>query len=164
MSDELPSKSQRKRDMHDLQTLGAELVELNDDQLAAVDLPEILLDAVQAARGITKHEARRRQLQYIGKIMRHVDPEPIRAQIAAWKEVSAAHTARLHLVERWRDRVLEGEDAVTQLASEYPAADIAQIRVLIRNAARERASEQPPKSYRALFKLLNELIGSSREP
>jgi len=163
MSDELPSKSQRKRDMHDLQTLGAELVELNDDQLAAVDLPELLLDAVQAARGITKHEARRRQLQYIGKIMRHVDPEPIRAQIAAWKAVSAAHTAQLHLVERWRDRLLLEEEAITQLANEYPDADVAQIRLLIRNAARERASEQPPKSYRALFKLLNEMIGKARE-
>lgn len=163
MSDELPSKSQRKRDMHELQTLGAELVELNDDQLAAVDLPELLLDAVQAARGITKHEARRRQLQYIGKIMRHVDPEPIRAQIAAWQAVSAAHTARLHLVERWRDRLLQEEDAVTQLANEYPGVDIPQVRLLIRNAARERASEQPPKSYRALFKLLNALIGNARE-
>lgn len=162
MSDELPSKSQRKRDMHELQTLGAALVELNDDQLAAVDLPELLLDAVQAARSITKHEARRRQLQYIGKIMRHIDPEPIRAQIAAWQAVSAAHTARLHLVERWRDRLLQDEEALSQLASEYPGADVAHIRLLIRNAARERASEQPPKSYRALFKLLNELIANAR--
>jgi ribosome-associated protein len=70
----------------------------------------------------------------------------------------------LHLVERWRDRLLQEEDALTQLASEYPNADVSQIRLLIKNAARERASVQPPKSYRALFKLLNELIGDARGP
>src|SRR5687767_5223205 len=96
MSDDLPSKTQRKREMHDLQALGAELVELNEQQLASIELPERLLDAVQDARRMTKFEAKRRQLQYIGKLMRNVDPEPIRNRLAAWKAVSTEHTARLH--------------------------------------------------------------------
>ena len=153
-----PSKSQRKREMHELQDLGVELVALNDEQLASVALPESLLDAVMHARSLTKHEARRRQMQYIGKLMRNVDPEPIRERIAAYKSVSTAHTARLHRLERWRARLLEEEGALAELLSAHPEADAARLRLLIRNAARERAAGQPPKSFRALFKLLDELF------
>ena len=158
MSDDLPSKTQRKKQMHDLQALGAELVELNDQQLASVELPERLLDAVHEARRMTKFEARRRQLQYIGKIMRDVDPEPIRSRIAAYKAISREHTTRLHLIERWRDRLLTESDALSELLREHPGADAAQLRLLVQNAARERQADQPPKSYRALFKLLNQII------
>ena len=90
MPDELPSKTQRKKQMHDLQELGAQLVELNDDQLASIELPESLLDAVNEARRVTKFEAKRRQLQYIGKLMRNIDPEPIRTSISAWRAVSTS--------------------------------------------------------------------------
>jgi ribosome-associated protein len=158
MSDELPSKTQRKKEMHDLQALGAELVELNDDQLASIELPESLLDAVNEARRVSKFEAKRRQLQYIGKLMRHIDPEPIRTRISAWKAVSTTHTARLHLIERWRTRLLEDDAAMTELLHDHPEADAARLRLLVRNAARERAAGSPPKSYRALFKLLNETL------
>lgn len=161
MSDELPSKTQRKKEMHDLQALGAELVELTDDQLASIELPENLLDAVNQARRVTKFEARRRQLQYIGKLMRHVDPAPIRNRISAWKAVSATHTARLHAIERWRTRLLEDDAAMTELLNEYPDADAARLRLLVRNAARERAGGQAPKSYRALFRLLNDIVSES---
>lgn len=158
MSDEIPSKTQRKKDMHELQALGAELVELNEDQLASIELPERLLDAVQEARRIRKHEARRRQLQYIGKIMRDVDPDPIRERLNAYKAVSREHTARLHRIERWRDRLLADEEAMTELLREHPGADAARLRLLVRNAARERDAGQPPRSYRALFKALGELL------
>jgi len=158
MSDELPSKTQRKKQMHDLQALGAELVELTDDQLASIELPENLLDAVNAARRVAKFEAKRRQLQYIGKLMRHVDPEPIRRRISTWKAVSTAHTARLHAIERWRTRLLEDEAAMTELLHDYPQADASRLRLLVRNAAREREAGQAPKSYRALFRLLNEIV------
>ena len=158
MSDELPSKTQRKKQMHDLQALGAELVELTDDQLALVELPENLLDAVNAARLVTKFEAKRRQLQYIGKLMREVDPEPIRSRLDAWKAVSAAHTARLHLVERWRARLIEDEEALTDLMRDYPHADSARLRALVRNVALERERGKPPRSFRALFQLLNETM------
>src|SRR5690242_15222836 len=158
MSDERPSKTQLKKQMHDLQALGAELVELNDDQLASIDLPERLLDAVRDARHMTKFEARRRQLQYIGKLMRDVDPEPIRSRLDAWKSVSRAHTARLHLLERWRTRLIEEPDAMTAFLREYPHADTARLRLLVRNTQRERETGQAPRSYRALFKLLNETL------
>jgi len=163
MTDELPSKSQRKRDMHELQDLGVELVELTEQQLASVELPENLFDAVMAARRITKHEARRRQMQYIGKLMRGIDPEPIRERISAFKAVSHTQTARLHLLERWRARLLEDDGALTELLNEHPHADAARLRLLMRNAARERAAGQPPKSFRALFQLLNETIYSVDE-
>jgi ribosome-associated protein len=161
MSDERPSKTQLKKQMHDLQALGAELVELNDEQLASVELPERLRDAIHDARRMTKFEARRRQLQYIGKIMRDVDPEPIRSRLDAWKSVSRAHTARLHLLERWRTRLIEDDTAITELMREYPHADAPRMRLLVRNIHRERETGQPPKHYRALFQLLSETIVSS---
>jgi ribosome-associated protein len=162
MSDELPSKSQRKREMHELQALGAALIELNDEQLSSMHLPERLMEAVLDARRMSKHEARRRQLQYIGRIMRTVDAAPIREQLAAWKAVSRAHTARLHSIERWRARLLEDEHALAELLREYPQADAPRLRSLVRNAQREQAAGQPPKSFRALFRLLNETIADDR--
>lgn len=158
MSDEPPSKTQRKREMHELQALGADLVALNDDQLSSMHLPERLMDAVLDARRMSKHEARRRQLQFIGRIMRTVDAGPIREQLAAWKAVSRAHTARLHSIERWRARLLEDEHAIVELLREHPQADATRLRTLVRNAKREHAAGQPPKSFRALFQLLNETI------
>jgi ribosome-associated protein len=163
MSEERPSKTQRKKHMHDLQDLGAELVELNEQQLASIELPERLLDAVKEARGMTKFEARRRQLQYIGKLMREVDPEPIRRRLDAWKSTSRAHTARLHLIERWRTRLLDDEDAMAELLSEYSKADAARLRTLVRNAHREHEAQRAPRSYRALFHLLSEIISDETE-
>jgi ribosome-associated protein len=162
MTDELPSKTQRKKDMHELQDLGAELVELPEPQLASIPLPERLLDAIMQARRITKFEARRRQLQYIGKIMRDVDAEPIRERLLQFKEVSRTQTARLHLIERWRVRLLEDDTALTELIAEYPRADAPRLRTLVRNALHERAAGEPPKSFRALFRLLDETITDER--
>jgi ribosome-associated protein len=158
MSDESPSKTQRKKQMHELQDLGAELVALSEQQIASIDLPEALLDAVLEARRITKFEARRRQMQYIGKLMRFIDPEPIRKRVDAYKAASHTQTARLHLIERWRARLLEDENALPELLDEYPDADASRIRLLVENALRERQMGQPPKSFRALFQLLNETL------
>ncbi len=153
-----PSKSRRKADAHDLQTLGAELVALNRSQLAQVELPEALRDAVEAAQRISAHEGRRRQLQYIGKLMRNVDPAPIRLKIEGWKTVSVEETVRLHLIERWRDRLIEDALAMQPFAAQYPQADVQQLRTLIRNIQREREQNKPPKNYRALFQMLREII------
>ncbi len=162
MTDELessvPSKTQRKADAHALQALGAELVALNREQLDQVEMPESLRDAILAAQRMTKHEARRRQLQYIGKLMRRVDPEPLRSKIDTWKSVSAEQVALLHNIERWRDRLLAEADALALLANEYPNADLQQLRTLIRNVQREREQNKPPKNYRALFQLLRSMI------
>lgn len=153
-----PSKSQRKRDMTELQEMGAELLELSAQQLAQIVLPDNLHDAVIAARQITKFEARRRQLQYIGKLMRTIDPEPLRAQLDLWKTTSDEHKAWLHNLERWRDRLLADEAALNELVSAHPRADTQQLRTLIRNSLREREANKPPKSYRALFQVLRELM------
>jgi ribosome-associated protein len=153
-----PSKSQRKREMTALQDLGAELVELNDNQLAAVDLPENLHDAIVEAKRCRTHEARRRQLQYIGKLMRHIDPAPIRARIEAFKAVGRAHTMRLHQAERWRDRLLDEPEALGEFIATHPGADAQRLRTLVRNAQHERATGQPPRNYRALFRLIRELL------
>lgn len=160
MAGELPSKTQRKKQMLELQDLGVDLVALDDDQLMAMALPENLHDAVLEARRITRFEARRRQLQYIGKLMRTIDPGPIRARIDAWKIRSREHTARLHLIERWRERLLADEAALGELAASYPNTDAQQMRALVRNAQRERRLDAPPKSYRALFQALREIISN----
>lgn len=160
--DELPSKTQRKKQMHDLQDVGAELVGLSEQQLQAIGLPERLRDAVMEARRVTQFEARRRQLQYIGKLMRSIDAEPIREQLARFKVASHEQTARLHTLERWRQRLLDDQHAVAELAARYPGIDTQRVCELIANAARERAQALPPKSFRALFRFLDQNIDRDR--
>ncbi len=159
MSDEAPiSKTQRKKAVHLLQALGEELVELNDDQLAAIELPEALRDAVMAARRITKFEAKRRQLQYIGKLMRRVEVEPIRAALDSMLAGSRRQIAAHKRVEAWRERLLAGPGALDELLAEYPAADARRLSELVHGALRERAAGSPPRSYRELYHALRALI------
>jgi ribosome-associated protein len=156
------SRTKRKQNDQALQDLGEELVAIGEDKLAELDLPERLRDAVMEARGISKFGALRRQMQYIGRLMREEgDAETIRAQLDAWKGISVEQTARLHLIERWRVRLLNDEKALEGLITEYPRADIQQLRTLMRNAKREAEASKPPKSFRELFHALRELIGSS---
>lgn len=156
-----PSKTQRKREMHELQALGARLVELNSEQIAAIGLPEDLRDAIEFAKRTTKHEARRRQMQYIGRLMRSVDPEPIREKLKVWDGVSAEHTARQHRVERWRDRLLEDEAVVDELVRAHPGIDARRLRALARKAREERAAGSSPLAYRELFRALREIVVES---
>jgi len=152
------SKTQRKREMLELQTLGEELTRLTEAQLAALELPERLLAAVLEARRISKFGALRRQLQYVGRLMRDVDSEAIAARLEAWKGTSRAATAHLHLLERWRERLLVDDAALFELAQSYPRCDTQRIRLLIRNARREREASHAPRSSRALFQELRDLI------
>ncbi len=164
MQDETPiSKTKRKEAMHALQELGSALVALSEDRLARLDLPEPLRGAVQEAKRLTRHEARRRQLQYIGKLMRTVDATPIQAKLDEWNGVSKEETVRLHLIEHWRDRLLERESALEELLARYPRADVQHLRNLIRNAQKERLADRPPKSGRLLFKALRETISREGE-
>lgn len=153
-----PSKTKIKKQMHDLQDIGAELVALGKDQLAQLDLPENLRDAIREMRRINKFGAQRRQMQYIGKLMREVDTAPIIARLDAWKGVSQQHTAHLHLLERWRDRLLENDSALTELLAAHPQTDVQHLRALIRNAQKEKEAGKPPKSYREIFQVLKELL------
>jgi ribosome-associated protein len=161
-AEEKPSKTERKRAMHELQTLGERLVGLNPEQLAAIALPEVLHDAVEQAQRITKHEARRRQLQYIGRLMRAVDPEPIREKLRAWDGVSTEETARVHRIERWREKLLEDDGAIGALVSAHPGIDIQRLRTLARNAREERNTGRPPRAYRELFRALRDIIADSQ--
>jgi ribosome-associated protein len=130
-----PSKSQLKREMTALQDLGAELVALSKERLAKIEMPERLRDALLEAQRITKHEARRRQMQYIGKIMRDVDSAPLRAAMDEINGVSEAANIRQHQLERLRTRLMEDESAFSELARDYPGADVQHLRQLRRNAA-----------------------------
>ncbi len=159
MSDEAPiSKTQRKKAVHLLQALGEELIELNDDQLTAIELPEALREAVMAARRITKFEARRRQLQYIGKLMRRVEVEPIRAALDAMLARSRRQIAAHKRIEAWRERLLAGPGALDELLAEYPGADAQRLRTLVSGALRERDAGSPPRSYREIYHALRALI------
>lgn len=153
-----PSKTKIKKQMHELQDIGAELVALGKDQLAQIDLPDSLRDAIREMHRINKFGAQRRQMQYIGKLMRDVDPAPIIAKLNIWKGVSQQHTAHLHLLERWRDRLLENEQALTELLAQHPQADAQRLRTLIRNARKEQEAAKPPKIYRELFQALREVF------
>ena len=149
--EEKPSKTARKRAMHELQTLGERLVGLNAEQLAAIALPEDLQDAIERARRITKHEARRRQLQYIGRLMRAVDPEPIREKLKAWDGVSTEETARVHRIERWREKLLENDGAIGALVHAHPGIDTQRLaRARAQGARGARRGPAAPSLSRAV--------------
>jgi ribosome-associated protein len=166
-----PSKTQRKAAMHALQDLGEALVALEAQRLAAlaaaVGLPDRLVDAVAAARSITAHGGRKRALQYVGKLMRDVDPEPIRRQLAAWARGYDVDTARAHALERWRERLLADPSALDALAVEHPLLDRPRFRALIARARVERAGARPPHAYRELYrelKALDRMTSTSQAP
>lgn len=153
------SKSQRKREMLALQALGERLVELPAPQLDRIDLPADLREAVHAARAITARGGRKRQLQYIGKLMRGVDAQPIRDAIERLDGNDRAEQAILHRAESWRARLLdEGDAALGELIDACPGADRQHLRRLARDAAAERAAERPPRLQRELFRALRELF------
>ena len=156
MQDEFVSKTKRKQEMHALQALGAALVDLPPSQLDRIDLPEPLAAAVREARRIASHEGRRRHLQYIGKLMRSVDPEPIRTALDELQGHAATARARHRRVEQWRDRLLGDDGALTEFAREHAHADLQALRTLIRNARREIAANREPHAQRALFRALRE--------
>jgi len=155
---EPPSKSQIKREMTALQDLGAELVKLPKSQIEKLPLPEELMLAIKDYQRFTQNGAIRRQLQYIGRLMRKVDPEPIQQQLNVWRGQSAQATAQMHRIERWRDRLIADEFALTELIQSVPGLDATQVRQLIRNARKEEAEKKPPKSSRALFRLIREAL------
>lgn len=154
---EKPSKSALKRAMHELQALGAELVALNANQLQRLELPDNLREAVSACQRIRQHGARRRQLQYIGRLMRDVDAEAIRAALEDIRGVSAAANARFYALERLRERLLADETVIGEIAATHPQADLQQLRQLRRNVLKERELGKPPRAYRELFRVLREL-------
>lgn len=151
------SKTKRKQAMAELQELGTALLTVPPERLQRIELPDELREAIRAAQRMPRQdEAKRRQVQYIGRLMRGVEPEPIRAAIAAAQGNSSAETARLHRIERLRDTLLADEAAALRdITARYPGIDLQHLRTLRRAALKEKEQARPPRSYRAIFQVLN---------
>ncbi|MFO7306555.1 MAG: ribosome biogenesis factor YjgA [Gammaproteobacteria bacterium] len=158
--EERPSKSERKRQSEDLQALGEALIDLPQAELDALDLPETLRDAVMLARRITARSGLYRQKQYIGKLMRKIDTEPIRAALEARRQRDRAHTLQFRRIEHWRDRLLrEGTAALDALRAEVVRPiDEQALASLVERARRERAQKAPPRAARELFRMLRDVL------
>jgi ribosome-associated protein len=150
-----PSKSQKKREMLGLQAIGEALVELNDTTLKTLELPDELSAAIREMRRTRGHEGKRRQMQYIGRIMRQVDSAPIAAKLEQIKQPAKREVARLHHAERWRDRLIKEPRAFSELEALRPAADLTAIQQLVHDAREEAAQKRPPKAFRELFRALS---------
>ena len=156
--DERPSKTELKRQMHALQTLGEQLVDLSADQLARLDLDDELREAVDFAHRVKGHEARRRHMQYLGKLMRRADADAIRAALARVTGESRAAVSLLHRAETWRDRLLGDDEALTAFIAQHPDAETQWLRSAIRSARRERELQQPPKHARELYRRVHQTL------
>jgi len=153
-----PSKSQRKRDLDELKQLGRDLLDFGEDELRALPLPESLLDALLAAQAIRAHGALKRQLQYVGKLLRDVDAAPLRAAIEDRARQHELHTREFHQLEELRDRlIVEGDAALAAVMARFPHADRQHLRKLERQARSEHEQHQPPRAVRLLFRYLREL-------
>jgi ribosome-associated protein len=159
-----PSKTRRKKAMHELQSLGEELARIDARKLATLDLPERLIEAIELARVTTRHEAKRRQMQYIGRLMRDIDPQPIRAALDAWAHGPREEQARFAALEGWRQRLLDDSGALAAFLHEYADADAAVLGRLIDEARSERGTHGPPHRQRALFRMLREIVGRHDDP
>lgn len=152
------SKSEIKRDAEDLKQLGEKLVNLTKANLTKVPLDDSLKDAIGLAQRLQK-EARRRQLQYIGKLLRSIDAEPIREALEKIENKHNQQQAMLHKLEILRDElVTKGDAALTDLLNEHPSADRQHLRNLIRAAQKEKEQNKPSKAYREIYQILKTLI------
>lgn len=161
-----PSKSQRKRDMHALQDLGAQLLELSNEKLSKLKLDDSLLRAIKEAQHINAREGKRRLLQYIGKLMRHEDAENIKHQLDLWENGSKEQAKAMHRVEALRDLLMRDDSALTEFFNEFPQADPQAFRTAVRGARREAqqnaslpdGKEPIRKHYRQLFQAIKSTI------
>ncbi|HSR02533.1 MAG TPA: ribosome biogenesis factor YjgA [Methylophilaceae bacterium] len=155
--DSVISKTKLKAEADAVQKLGKKLVELPKDKIQKLELSEKLFEAVLDAKRITSNGALRRQMQYIGRLMREIDVTPIEEQLQRWEGKNNEENARFHALERWRERLLTEADAVSAFVATYPSTDVQRMRTLIRNAQKEHLANKPPKSSRELFKMLREI-------
>lgn len=161
MTDDLPiSKTRKKQEMQDMQAHGARLVQLPDERLRQLDLPENLLSAVLEAKKITAHGGLRRQLRYIAKLLRTVDIDALLQTFAGADTVGAQDKQIFHAAERWRERLLAEDGAIDELVRNFPAADAPALRVLVRNIKNEPV-DRPSKHRRSLFRILHALLESN---
>jgi ribosome-associated protein len=161
-----PSKTRLKQKSHALQRLGVELTQLSDDRLSRIEMPEPLRYALDVYRKTKSHEGKRRQLQYIGKLMHNADEAVLREAVAAATLGTAQNTLALHQAEQWRLALITDDEAMTRWLHEHPETDTQQLRSLVRAARRDAAGLKPedrqPKSYRDLFQLLRPLLEAAK--
>ena len=156
--EEVKSKTQIKQEMHALQTLGENLLEIPMGVYKSLDIPEELDDVIKETRKITSNIARKRQIQYLGKVMRQVDIEPLQAAYDEWKSGRKKMARNHQHLEVTRDKLVEGDkNTLSEVIEKYPDCEIQQLRQLIRLAQQEPKLEKPPKNYRKLFQFLKEL-------
>ena len=157
-----PSKTRLKQDSHALQDLGEALVELPESRLDGLAISEPLLDAVREFKRTRSHEGRRRQMQYIGKLMRRSDTEPIRQAVTDMQLGRAKDSLALHQAERWRAELLASDDALTRWAGEHADTDVQQLRSLVRSARKDAAlapEKRSGRTYRELFQFIKGASG-----
>lgn len=158
------SKSQRKREMHDLKQLGVDLLEFSEDALRQLAMPETLLDALLTAKRITAHGARKRQMQYVGKLLKETDVDPLRAAVDARQHQRLTGSREFHQLEALREQLLlMGDEALNEVIAVFPRADRQHLRKLIRLARQEQAQGQPKGAGKALFRHLRELQEAHEE-
>jgi len=151
------SKTKLKAEADAQQALGVRLTELPKDRLLKLNLPEDVVTAILDTKKITANGAIRRHRQYLGRLMREVDTAPITEQLARWEGKHTAENAYFHGLERWRDRLINDANALSEFMALHPATDSQQLRTLIRNAQKEQAADKPPKSSREIFRVLREI-------
>ena len=159
-----PSKTQRKKESHDLQSLGEDLIALPDDRLDGLPMDESLRDALRTYKKTRTHEGKRRQMQYVGKLMRRADPEPLREAVAALKLGTAKASLALHEMEHWRAQMLASDDVLTTWMKQHPDTDLQQLRSLVRAARKDAASapeQRNGRAYRELFQLIKQHTASA---
>jgi ribosome-associated protein len=157
-----PSRSQKKRDSSALQVLGGKLAELPDSALKRLALPPRLEEAIREYKKLTKHEAKRRQLQFIGALMRETDTDPLARAVEDMEAGNRSQAREFHVVEALRAALLSGDESglegVVALAPESEQAEVrSRIRMLVRNARAETEKNKPPRSSRTLFRLLRDV-------
>lgn len=154
------SKSQKKRNMLALQSVGGELVLLSTEVIAKLDLPDELRVAVLDAKRIpgSKHGGNKRQMQYIGRLMREVDPAPILIQLQALKAPNQKQTAQHHLAERWRERMLADATSIAAFVREFPEAEQTTLEKYLADAKDDHSKQRPPKNFRLLYQTLHKHI------
>ncbi|OGT29880.1 MAG: hypothetical protein A3E87_09050 [Gammaproteobacteria bacterium RIFCSPHIGHO2_12_FULL_35_23] len=153
------SKSQVKRAMHELQALGEKLVTYNDKQLKELNLPTKLLEAIYDAKKFTSHLAKRRQLQYIGRLMRVVDVEPIKEAIKRVEQIGPEVIAKQHQAEQWRNRLLiEGKTALTEFVAIFKQVDVQYLRHLIQAAKKEPEEKSNKRMHKELIRFIREAM------
>ena len=155
---EYKSKTEKKREAEAKQDLGAKLVKLSSEQIKNIDMPEDLLKAVKEAKSIKSHIALRRQMQFIGTIMRKIDPEPIQEAIDDIEQGNYKKAMEFKQTEKWRDKLIAGnKELMEEILAKYPLADRQKLSQLVRNAIKEKAANKPPKAFRVLFRYLVDL-------